>query len=144
MLVQPIGSIMPVTPRTFYGGDSVSASSSRFLRPQVSLGDNDDRLMTWSTNLNIYRVNRFSGLSADDGRHHYHPSSSFLTSRRDRERHADFESRFDIVEQMLMRNMIEAVEDIFVYVGIETVRDCLLVCRLWYDFLARHLFKRKV
>ena len=29
------------------------------LRPQVDLG-RDDRLMTWSSNLNIYRVNRFN------------------------------------------------------------------------------------
>ncbi len=88
-------------------------------RPKLALS-RDDRLMTWSASLNIYRVNRFQS-----------------TEEIKRE-----STRFDLVEQLLMRNMLDEVEAIFAYVGLESVSECLLVCRLWRDFLTNHLFKR--
>ena len=50
--------------------------------------------------------------------------------------------RFDFIESLLMRNMVDVVEAVFGYVGIESSRDCLLVCRLWYEFLTLHIYKR--
>ena len=98
-------------------------------RPQVALG-RDDRLMTWSSNLNIYRVNRF----------HPFDLSSYEKSKAKAE--ALIASKFDIIEALLMRNMVEAAEKIFYYVGLESSRDCVMVCKLWYEFLSCHLFKR--
>ena len=61
----PYSSRGAATPSEFHGGAEVSAATGARSRrhyadrPQVSLGGGDDRLMTWSSNLNIYRVNRF-------------------------------------------------------------------------------------
>ena len=104
-----------------YGGD----------RPQIALGRGDDRLMTWSSNLNIYRVNRFHPIDLDEGK-----GEKNINSWGNRVQ------RFDFVEALLMRNMVDVVEAVFSYVGIESSRDCLLVCRLWYEFLTVHIFKR--
>ena len=100
-------------------------------RPQIALGRGDDRLMTWSSNLNIYRVNRFHPIDLD-GKEKSSNSNSW----------GNRVQRFDFVESLLMRNMVDVVEAVFSYVGIESSRDCLLVCRLWYEFLTAHIFKR--
>ena len=124
----------------FYSEDvsaSTGARSRRHYggadRPQISLGRGDDRLMTWSTNLNIYRVNRFNPIDLDGKDKRNNNISSSWGNR---------VQRFDFVESLLMRNMVDVVEAIFGYVGIESSRDCLLVCRLWYEFLTVHIFKR--
>ena len=94
------------------------------LRPQVDLG-RDDRLMTWSSNLNIYRVNRFNVFDLNETK-----------------KAAKTEVKFDLIEQLLRYNLVHVVEDIFLYVGFESALECLLVCRLWNEFLSYHLFKR--
>jgi hypothetical protein len=92
--------------------------------------------MTWSSNLNIYRVNRYHpidlGLGKEAGAGG--GGGGWRTTRE--------ETRVDLIEQLLFRNMLDVVECIFSYIGIETARDCLFVCRFWYEFLAKHLFKR--
>lgn len=80
--------------------------------------------MTWSSNLNIYRVNRMA---------------PFDLELKAKQRITD---NFDIIEQLLMRNMVEIAEQIFFYVGLEWINDCVLVCRLWHHFLSTHLLKR--
>lgn len=118
--------------------------------PEVSLG-RDSRLMTWSSNLNIYRVNRFHPLdlgSYGEGSKvrsevSWYSSvklgfiSCFLVQT-----NAQAVIKFDLIEALLMRNMIDEVEDIFSYVGLESVRECLLVSKLWHDFLSMHFFRR--
>ena len=76
---------------------------SKALVPEVPLG-RDDHLMTWSSNLSIYRVNRFNLLDlggAYGGARR--KTNSYLRDR------ADELNRFDIVEELLRRNMIDVV-----------------------------------
>ena len=134
----PYSSRGVATHADFHGEDVGAATGARSRRhygadrPQIALGRGDDRLMTWSTNLNIYRVNRFHPIDLD-GKEKNSSSNNSWGNR---------VQRFDFVEGLLMRNMVDVVEAIFGYVGIESSRDCLLVCRLWYEFLTAHIFKR--
>jgi len=122
---------------------------SRFTRDEIGL-TRDDRLMTWSSNLNIYRVIRQPDLIADHLRVNKNGSNSSK----------NVNLRFDLIRELLARNMVDCVEDIFAYAGLENVQDCLLVCKLWrvliihinnhflwwplfrHDFLSEHVFRR--
>ena len=135
----PYSSRGAATPSEFHGGSEVSAATGARSRrhyvdrPQVALGGGggDDRLMTWSSNLNIYRVNRFHPIDLSGDR-----------KDKDANSWGSRVQRFDFIESLLMRNMVDVVEAVFGYVGIESSRDCLLVCRLWYEFLTLHIYKR--
>ncbi len=76
--------------------------------------DGSSRLMTWSASLNIYRVNRFHPIDLDEGRRRRH--------RWRGEDGVDADPRLDLVEQLLLRNMLDAVENIFEHVGLETAQ----------------------
>ena len=95
--------------RTFYTDSS------------LNLGK-DNHVMSWNTNLNIYRVNRFKGFDLEE-----------IEKR---------EQLFDFIEALLMNNMVHVVEAIFGYVGLESTIECLLVNKLWHEFITNHLFKR--
>ena len=56
--------------------------------------------MTWSSNLNIYRVNRFHPIDLDDGKERNANNNSW----------GNRVQRFDFVEALLMRNMVDVVE----------------------------------
>ena len=52
------------------------------------------------------------------------------------------EVKFDIIEDLLMHNLLHVAERIFDYVGFPYTWSCLRVNRLWYEFLAHHIFPR--
>lgn len=134
----PYSSRGVATHSDFHGEDVSAATGARSRRhygadrPQIALGRGEDRLMTWSTASGCYRVNRFHPIDLD-GKDKNNSSRNSWGNR---------VQRFDFVESLLMRNMVDVVEAVFGYVGIESSRDCLLVCRLWYEFLTMHIFKR--
>ena len=134
----PYSSRGVATHSDFHGEDVSAATGARSRRhygadrPQIALGRGEDRLMTWSTASGCYRVNRFHPIDLD-GKDKNNSSRNSWGNR---------VQRFDFVESLLMRNMVDVVEAVFGYVGIESGRDCLLVCRLWYEFLTMHIFKR--
>ena len=134
----PYSSRGIATHSDFHGEDVSAATGARSRRhygadrPQIALGRGEDRLMTWSTASGCYRVNRFHPIDLD-GKDKNNSSRNSWGNR---------VQRFDFVESLLMRNMVDVVEAVFGYVGIESSRDCLLVCRLWYEFLTMHIFKR--
>ena len=97
------------------------------------LGAGNDRLMTWCPGLNIYRVNRFNLLTNDKVKHV--PKRAWADE-------LEKESKFDIIDELLMHNLIHVVEDIFSYVGFPYTWTCVRVNRLWHDFLTQHLFPR--
>ncbi len=110
---------------------------SRRLKPDSDISGLTDassggRLMTWSASLNIYRVNRSVGSHDLYCKKHlrhrlmyrFNPPEE-LDRRRRRwlgEEDAGPPKAFDFVEQLLMRNMVDAVENIFEHVGLETVQ----------------------
>ena len=95
------------------------------------LGHGSDRLMSWCPGLNIYRVNRFNLLTNDKPRKRV---SQWITD--------EGFKKFDIIEELLLHNLVHIAEEIFAYVGFPYTWSCLRVNRLWYDFLANHLFPR--
>ena len=96
------------------------------------LGHGSDSLMSWCPGLNIYRVNRFNILTNDKPRKQI--TSKWITE--------DGYKKFDIIEELLLHNLVHIAEEIFAYVGFPYTWSCLRVNRLWYDFLANHLFPR--
>jgi hypothetical protein len=101
------------------------------------LGFGSDRLMSYCPSLNIYRVNRFNLLTNDQPRRKA-VSSPWITA----DTGGDSANKFDLIDELLMHNMIHVVEIIFEYVGFPDTWSCLRVNRLWYEFLAYHLFPR--
>ena len=96
------------------------------------LGHGSDSLMSWCPGLNIYRVNRFNILTNDKPRKQI--TSKWITE--------EGYKKFDIIEELLLHNLVHIAEEIFAYVGFPYTWSCLRVNRLWYDFLANHLFPR--
>ena len=53
-------------------------------------------------------------------------------------------SKLDLIEELLCRNMDHCAEYIFSLLDFEDQLNCLLVSRLWNDFIGGHVFKRRV
>ena len=53
-------------------------------------------------------------------------------------------SKLDLIEELLCRNMDHCAEYIFSLLDFEDQLNCLLVSRLWNDFISGHVFKRRV
>ena len=92
--------------------------------------DGNARTLSWCPSLNIYRVNRFNILTNDKKKD---PLESPWIAK---------DIKFDIIEDLLMHNLIHVAELIFDYVGFPYTWSCLRVNRLWYEFLAHHIFPR--
>jgi len=93
--------------------------------------DGNARALSWCPSMNIYRVNRFNILT-NDKTSRKPPDSRWMPK----------EVKFDIIEDLLMHNLLHVAERIFDYVGFPYTWSCLRVNRLWYEFLAHHIFPR--
>ena len=49
-----------------------------------------------------------------------------------------------MIEELLYRNLDHCAEYIFSLLDFEDQLNCLLVSRLWNDFIGGHVFKRRV
>ena len=98
------------------------------------LGDSS-RSLSWCPSLNIYRVNRFNIITNDKPKRSRFASAWINDS--------GSYKKFDIIEELLMQyNLVHVAEQIFELVGFPHAWSCLRVNRLWYEFLAHHLFPR--
>ena len=113
-------------------GTSASGRSRLGQRSEPLVLGQGSSSLSWCPGLNIYRVNRFNLLTNDKAQKRF--ESPWI-------REATV-VKFDIIEELLCRNLLHVVETIFDYVGFPYTWSCLRVNKLWYDFLAHHLFPR--
>jgi len=102
--------------------------SSRF-RPHVSLGSENKNVMQWNPALHIYRVNRFQ-------------KQFSLDEKIDRCR--NLSNKVDFVEELLMRNMDHCAEYVISLLNFKDQLSCVLVSKLWRDFIEGSIFRRRV
>jgi len=96
--------------------------------PQVLLGS-DSHVMQWNPVLGIFRVNRYQ---------------KQFTLENKIEKFKYETSKLDVIEELLYRNLDHCAEYIFSLLDFEDQLNCLLVSRLWNDFIGGHVFKRRV
>lgn len=105
--------------------------SRRNYKPQVLLGS-DSHVMQWNPVLGIFRVNRYQ-------------TQFTLDNRQKREEKYKYEiSKLDFIEECLLRNMDHCAEYVISLLDFEDQLNCLLVCKLWNEFISGHVFKRHV
>lgn len=97
-------------------------------RPQVLLGS-DSHVMAWNPALSIYRVNRYQKQFSLDEK---------------LERWKYEESKLDFIEELLLRNLDHCAEQILSYLDFQDQLGCLLVSRLWNEYIGGPVFHRKI
>ena len=100
--------------------------------PTMTLG-RQDRVMTWCSALNIYKVNRFHLMNLEPAK---------ATNRRPRNYDELGDNKVDIITGLLCHNMLEQVEMIFEILGMKSTWRCRQVNKTWNDFITNHIFKR--